>query len=69
MIMIKVPGKGRVCIPEGHTKACETHGPTNDLYINFAIFYSYSILVCDCAIALKMKVSSVKISRLVSSTM
>ena len=35
MIMIKVPGKGRACIPEGLIKACETHGPTKDVYINF----------------------------------
>ena len=41
MIMIKVSGKGRACIPwpEGLTaqvlKACGIHGPTNDVYINF----------------------------------
>ena len=33
-IMIKVPGKGIACIPEGLT-ACGTHGPTKDVYTNF----------------------------------
>ena len=31
-MMIKVLGKGRACIPEGLIKACETHGPTKDVY-------------------------------------
>ena len=35
IIMIKVLGKGRACIPEGLIKACGTHGPTKDVYINF----------------------------------